>query len=142
MTDLKTRITKYLAEMAGNIPTQDTLVVTTVDDIAAFVRLEVEAAQRQQRMFPVLRAKGGCPTLVPWDFIAPHERWAMNNHSQTLERLAERGGITAGEMVAVIEGRRWTPMEYEKATARLEELLAEWATVEKLDADYKAAAGT
>jgi hypothetical protein len=42
---------------------------------------------------------------VPWDFIAPHEAQALRNHSQTLKRLAERGGLNAAEALDVVEGR-------------------------------------
>lgn len=44
---------------------------------------------------------------IPWDFIAPHEEQAQSNHSQSLERLASRGGLGASEAIDIIEGRRW-----------------------------------
>lgn len=44
---------------------------------------------------------------IPWDFIAPHERQAMTNHGQTLERLAQRGGLGASEAIDIVEGRKW-----------------------------------
>jgi len=69
------------------------------------------------RMFPVLfgydrRQKSallaaGCPESVPWSLLAPHEKQAWRNHSQTLERLAARGGLAVSEMVWIIEGRGW-----------------------------------
>lgn len=51
-------------------------------------------------------ARLGCPTLVPWGFVAPHERQAQTNHSQSLARLNERGGLSPAELVAVLEDRR------------------------------------
>jgi hypothetical protein len=42
---------------------------------------------------------------IPWSLIEPHERQAERNQSQTLKRLAERGGLSPCEAVAVIEGR-------------------------------------
>ncbi len=44
---------------------------------------------------------------IPWEMIAPHERQARANHGQSLERLAERGGLAACEALDIIEGRRW-----------------------------------
>ena len=44
---------------------------------------------------------------IPWDFIAPHEQQALANHGQTLNRLAERGGLGASEALDIVEGRRW-----------------------------------
>ncbi len=47
----------------------------------------------------------GCPKVVPWDFVAPHEDQATRNHSQTLKRLAQRGGLSPAELVAVVTGQ-------------------------------------
>ena len=63
------------------------------------------------------------PPDVPWALVARHVVQAQRNHSQTLERLAERGGLGPSELVAVIEDRPWTPMAPEKAMARLRELV-------------------
>ena len=74
-----------------------------------------------------------CPSDVPWEFIAEHEAECLNNHGQTPQRLAERGGLAPGEMVAVIEAsgkwaersRAWMAPP-EVSVARLKELLAAW----------------
>lgn len=67
----------------------------------------------EERRFPVLASTWrererldqiGCPRSVPWEFVAPHERQALRNHEQTLDRLAERGGLSPGELVAVVRG--------------------------------------
>lgn len=65
-----------------------------------------------ERMFPVIfpydRAsrvelrKLGFPRRVPWRLLAPHEARAKRSHSQSLEHLAERGGLSPGEMLAVL----------------------------------------
>lgn len=52
---------------------------------------------------------------IPWEMIAPHERQAQRNHSQTLKRLAERGGLSPCEAVAVMLDRRWEAMEEQDA---------------------------
>ena len=44
---------------------------------------------------------------IPFDMIAPHEAQAQSNHGQSLERLAQRGGLAACEALDIIEGRRW-----------------------------------
>jgi hypothetical protein len=58
--------------------------------------------------------------------MEPHRRQALANHDQTLERLAERGGLDPGEMVAVVEERPWSTITQEGAIARLNELLTAW----------------
>lgn len=69
------------------------------------------------RMFPILatgnrRHDGGERRVraVPWAMMAPHEGAAKDNHDQTLERLAERGGLSAYEAVRAIEDRRLFPI--------------------------------
>lgn len=44
---------------------------------------------------------------IPWTLIAPHENQAQRNHSQTLERLAARGGLSPMEAVAVLEDAKF-----------------------------------
>lgn len=42
---------------------------------------------------------------IPWEMIVGHAKQAQANHSQTLERLCERGGLDAGEALAVLDDR-------------------------------------
>ena len=42
---------------------------------------------------------------IPWAAIEPHRPQVMLNHGQTLERLAERGGLSCFEAVQAITGR-------------------------------------
>ncbi len=49
------------------------------------------------------------PTHIPWDML--DEDMAQENHSQTLTRLNERGGLCVTEMLANIHKQRrrdWT----------------------------------
>lgn len=39
---------------------------------------------------------------LPWALIEPHAAQAMRNHGQTLERLAERGGLGFSEAYCVL----------------------------------------
>ncbi len=72
---------------------------------------------KQERRFPVLFstshdmrrmiALGWNLADVPWDFVAKHRDQCQWNHSQTPERLAERGGLGICEMLAVVTHRPW-----------------------------------
>lgn len=57
-------------------------------------------------MFPVLQGK--TIKRVPWAMLTPHEPQALINHDQSLERLAQRGGLGADEMIFILEDRGWT----------------------------------
>lgn len=89
-----------------------------------------------ERQFPVLLSHRprhetlGCPRSVPWSLLTPHEERAKMNHDQSLERLAERGGLDPAEMLAILEDRRWKSMEFSEIMQRLTLLLkAHRATV-------------
>lgn len=72
------------------------------------------------RAFPLLTyppLPPGCPQALRWDAL--NEEWAQRNHSQTLTRLAERGGLSPCEAVANIERRPWRPMRDAAAVAAL-----------------------
>lgn len=56
---------------------------------------------------------------IPWDVLAPHEFQALNNHDQTLQRLAERGGLSPEEALAIIEGQRCPFKADDSSSSRL-----------------------
>jgi hypothetical protein len=70
------------------------------------------AALRDQippERFPTL----GGPS-VPWSMVAPHEKQAIANHDQSLRRLAERGGLSPGELWCIVHNRKWREQPDEK----------------------------
>jgi len=44
---------------------------------------------------------------VPWAMLEACERRAQRNHGQSLERLAERGGLDAGETLCILDDKSW-----------------------------------
>jgi len=44
---------------------------------------------------------------IPFAMLVPHQAQAMSNHGQTLDRLAQRGGLGVSEAIDILEGRRW-----------------------------------
>lgn len=53
------------------------------------------------------------------------EQQAMRNHGQSLRRLAERGGLSPSEALAIAERRRWHCVETQCAIERLVEVRTE-----------------
>lgn len=87
-----------------------------------------------RRQFPVMISFPGnpwkgnpaldeCPTEFDFRIIAGHEKQALRNHSQTLDRLAQRGGLTPDEIMAVLENRDWRNMDISDAVHQLNEYL-------------------
>jgi len=67
-----------------------------------------------------------CPKTVPWHRIAPYEQQARKNHDQTLERLAERGGLDPFEILAVVSGFRWDYYYNKFSLKETVDLLLKW----------------
>lgn len=69
--------------------------------------LEAKAA----KMFPIMIPywlRTSHPRSIPWDMLQPHEAQAIRNHgSQTLARLAERGGLAPMEAICILTDREF-----------------------------------
>jgi hypothetical protein len=69
----------------------------------------------KERMFPILLSAEqkkefpNCPKEISWNLIASHEVQARRNHFQTLEELAERGGLSPAELMCVIHDHDFIP---------------------------------
>ena len=70
--------------------------------------------EEYQKVFPVLNQQYGVPRgdrkqmplSVPWEFAEQFRAQAMINHGQTLEQLAERGGLSPEEIWLAAHGHR------------------------------------
>ena len=60
-----------------------------------------------------------------------NEQWAQKNHGQSLERLAERGGLSVEEALAIAERRQWSAQRQEFESFRALALLV--PTAESMD---------
>ena len=75
--------------------------------------------------FPILKSNG---VTIPWKSIAPHEKQALINHGQSLEKLASRGGLSWCEALAVLQDSKFIEMPEEEAKEKVLALLPnqEW----------------
>ena len=78
--------------------------------------------RRRSRGMPIRKPFGMEP--LPWNIIAPHERRARLNHAgQSLAELAQRGGLTASEALAILENRPFCSIDDAAAVWRLSNLV-------------------
>lgn len=78
--------------------------------------------------------------MVPWVYMAPHEAQAQKNHSQSLARLAERGGLGCGEAELIVTARTLYPARGEPGYA-WGDLKRQWIErAEKVNAAHTAQA--
>lgn len=54
--------------------------------------------------YPVIGTKP--QEYIPHEVLIPHEKQAIYNHSQTLERLSERGGLSWYEILCILQDVR------------------------------------
>ncbi len=83
------------------------------------ILLSYEAEKR----FTEVRHTGQCLMVTQVPFSLLSEDQAQRNHSQSLKRLAERGGLGHCEMVAVMERRPWRRMPNAEANRILVDAL-------------------
>lgn len=83
-----------------------------------------------EKIFPVL---GGHKDLkgIPWKLVQSHEGQTKRNHSQSLQRLAERGGLDPLELYAVLHDWDWSIMKdlnisIEEAISFIKQLIEEY----------------
>lgn len=58
---------------------------------------------------PIMLEGGGTwSKSVPFSLL--NEEWAQRNHQQSLQKLADRGGISPEEAIAIMDKRRYKPM--------------------------------
>jgi hypothetical protein len=90
-----------------------------------------------KRAFPVLAQAQRChgydgPSEVPWDLVAPHEAQALRNHHQTLDKLADRGGLDPIELLDVLQDRLVLRRETNTADAYCTQVRAASAELRQL----------
>ncbi len=80
-----------------------------------------------ERRFPIMSGPS-----VPWRMVEPYARQAYENHGQTLERLAERGGLDPTELWCAVHSKR-----LRDAPVNADDWLRAWldADIERLTAD-------
>jgi hypothetical protein len=57
---------------------------------------------------PVMRGKK--IKSIPMHLLAPYKEQAQRNHSQSLQRLAERGGMDSTEILGMVRGIGWSQL--------------------------------
>lgn len=84
----------------------------------------ITAEDMQTKTFPIL--KGKTIKQIPFDFIVQYKLQAKINHGQTIQRLAERGGLHSTEAIAIIESRKWVNMPEEIAEQQVKDAITKW----------------
>lgn len=75
--------------------------------------------------FPILNGNGAC---VDYQLVADHGGQAQKNHYQSVDRLAQRGGLSWCELHAVLHDRAYQKMDQNTAIIECRALEARYLT--------------
>lgn len=106
VADLQQRFTQQAQEVAerehklvGLCHAHGTTLIEIHDLKQQLATSQARCREMESRRFPIMRGPS-----VPWEVMSPHESMAQKNHSQTLHKLAERGGLAPCEAWCVVSG--------------------------------------
>lgn len=89
-----------------------------------------------RKTFPILGSRG--QASIDWQLVLDHAAQVDTNHRQTVQRLAERGGLSWDEMLAVLTDRHWRAVpdvEKTDAAALCRAIEARYLATTRPDAD-------
>lgn len=75
-----------------------------------------------ERKFPIL--SDGVD--IPWTIMELHNKQAWENHGQSLEQLAKRGGLCWSEALAVLEDRKYKHIDEGVARTQVLKIIADF----------------
>lgn len=91
-----------------------------------------------RRLFPILNGEGA---KIDYQLVADHAEQARKNHYQSVDRLAERGGLSWCELYAVLHNRKWEKVDTNDAMIACRSLEARYlAGIKPTDVTAKLAA--
>jgi hypothetical protein len=102
----------------GTAPDENGGWVHWTDHEAIVARLTAErdaalaGAVKSRSTFPILNGNGA---RIDLQLVIDHGGWAKDNHGQTVNRLAERGGLSWCELYAVLHNKRWEKIDTNEA---------------------------
>lgn len=84
--------------------------------------------EQDRPMFPIL----GTKALIDWQLVADHNKQAKENHYQSVQQLASRGGLSWDELHAVLHNRKWQKMDANTAMIECRALEAKYLGTEAI----------
>ncbi|MBN8293235.1 hypothetical protein JI664_14770 [Rhodobacter sp. NTK016B] len=105
--------TIYAILKAGRVLDDEDGRIAKIDDLTRATAAEAQlAANRERKTFPILNSGGA---RFDYQLVADHGGQAKANHYQTVDRLAERGGLSWQELHAVLLDRKFQKVDQNTA---------------------------
>lgn len=77
-----------------------------------------------EKMFPIMDIQSHSTEYIPWFYLSGCAERALKNHGQSLETLAQRGGLSWCEALALMEDRPWCRMDNDEAKRKVHQIIA------------------
>ncbi len=114
-------------DLAGNPLNEKAYEILREDYLRAVGKAEKEEDSKSKYdPYPILGS--GPQQYIPRGLLIPHESQAWANHGQSLSQLAQRGGLSWVEALAIIEDKKWRDVEHDEKVAE--------SIVRKMAAEY------
>lgn len=111
------KIIDFLKEVK-RIPQWDREPAITDEDLEDLInQVDMDKEIGQYDPYPILGSRP--QQYIPRGLLMVHEGQAWKNHGQSLSRLAQRGGLSWAEALAVIEGKSWKDAEHDESVAEI-----------------------
>lgn len=100
------------------------------------VKLEYDFRQQTVRR---LREHGDLYACVgvPRAMLVGRADRFLRNHGATLNELAQRGGISIDECIAVLEDRRWAHIDEAEAHSSMRQKILAWEAAEEISLPHR-----
>lgn len=100
------------------IPWWDRSPAISDEDLESLInQVDMAGNDRQYEPYPILGTRP--QQYIPRGLLAIHEGQAWKNHGQSLSQLAQRGGLSWAEALAIIEGKNWRDAKHSENDAEI-----------------------
>ena len=105
-------------KLVRSIPSQNRAPAIRDEDLETLIN-QIDMAKDDDRYspYPILGTRP--QQYIPLGLLTIHEGQAWKNHMQSLSQLADRGGLSWAEALAIIEGKKWKDAEHDENTAEV-----------------------
>lgn len=123
---MKVKVIEFL-KAVQKIPSHDRVPAISDENLECLInQMDMVKEDCRYDPYPIL---GSRPRqYIPRGLLMIHEGQAWKNHGQSLTQLAQRGGLSWAEALAIIEGKKWRDAEHDENIAEV--------VVRKMIAEY------
>lgn len=111
------KVIEYL-KMVKQIPQYNRNPSINDENLESLInQVDMLKEDEQHLPYPILGTRP--QQYIPKGLLMTHKRYAWINHGQSLDQLAQRGGLSWTEALAIISGKLWKDVEHDENKAEI-----------------------